>query len=230
MASEGTGKEAFSFSAYKFTFFLWKDLPRMKTLMLTVFRKNIVRKIHLYLQVSFESFSQLWWVGSDGKLRHAPWVRTLSWWDGSIPRMQNAWNNGLYLPAVYRDSQVPGNNPFAGFHCLKHCSSSLLSLFELLYVGLNSARVLLSQVVQGLVIGKLTSHCTEMTLLKLSVFIFAGVGLGMVRLSVKSSMMLFSNAVAQGPWDLAASSAPWNATTGFAGWSLGENQLPWASV
>ncbi|KAM4667305.1 solute carrier family 22 member 18 [Amazona ochrocephala] len=37
----------------------------------------------------------------------------------------------------------------------------------------------LQMVVQGLVIGKLTSHCTEMTLLKLSVFVFAGVGLGM---------------------------------------------------
>ncbi|NXD66810.1 S22AI protein, partial [Eolophus roseicapillus] len=37
----------------------------------------------------------------------------------------------------------------------------------------------LQMVVQGLVIGKLTSRCTEMTLLKLSVFVFAGVGLGM---------------------------------------------------
>ncbi|NXU02598.1 S22AI protein, partial [Buphagus erythrorhynchus] len=37
----------------------------------------------------------------------------------------------------------------------------------------------LQMVVQGLVVGKLASHCTEMTLLRLSVFIFAGVGLGM---------------------------------------------------
>ncbi|XP_065538864.1 solute carrier family 22 member 18 [Lathamus discolor] len=37
----------------------------------------------------------------------------------------------------------------------------------------------LQMVVQGLVIGKLTSRCTEMTLLKLSVFVFSGVGLGM---------------------------------------------------
>ncbi|XP_042691838.1 solute carrier family 22 member 18 isoform X2 [Centrocercus urophasianus] len=37
----------------------------------------------------------------------------------------------------------------------------------------------LQMVVQGLVIGKLTSLCTEQTLLKLSIFIFAGVGLGM---------------------------------------------------
>ncbi|XP_005149250.3 solute carrier family 22 member 18 [Melopsittacus undulatus] len=37
----------------------------------------------------------------------------------------------------------------------------------------------LQMVVQGLVIGKLTSRFTEMTLLKLSVFVFAGVGLGM---------------------------------------------------
>ncbi|NXG56940.1 S22AI protein, partial [Hemiprocne comata] len=37
----------------------------------------------------------------------------------------------------------------------------------------------LQMVVQGLVVGKLTNHCTERTLLRLSVFIFAGVGLGM---------------------------------------------------
>uniref|UniRef100_A0A8B9N4A0 Organic cation transporter-like protein 2 n=1 Tax=Accipiter nisus TaxID=211598 RepID=A0A8B9N4A0_9AVES len=37
----------------------------------------------------------------------------------------------------------------------------------------------LQMVVQGLVTGKLTNHCTERTLLRLSVFIFAGVGLGM---------------------------------------------------
>ncbi|NXM48415.1 S22AI protein, partial [Gymnorhina tibicen] len=37
----------------------------------------------------------------------------------------------------------------------------------------------LQMVVQGLIVGKLASHCTEMTLLRLSVFIFAGVGLGM---------------------------------------------------
>ncbi|XP_068800948.1 solute carrier family 22 member 18 isoform X1 [Struthio camelus] len=37
----------------------------------------------------------------------------------------------------------------------------------------------LQMVVQGLVIGKLTSLCTERTLLRLSVFVFAGVGLGM---------------------------------------------------
>ncbi|NXK94050.1 S22AI protein, partial [Formicarius rufipectus] len=34
-------------------------------------------------------------------------------------------------------------------------------------------------VVQGLVVGRLTNHCTEMTLLRLSVFVFASVGLGM---------------------------------------------------
>uniref|UniRef100_A0A8C2TIB5 Solute carrier family 22 member 18-like n=1 Tax=Coturnix japonica TaxID=93934 RepID=A0A8C2TIB5_COTJA len=34
-------------------------------------------------------------------------------------------------------------------------------------------------VVQGLVIGKLTSHCTEQTLLRFSILLFAGVGLGM---------------------------------------------------
>ncbi|NWV70386.1 S22AI protein, partial [Malurus elegans] len=38
---------------------------------------------------------------------------------------------------------------------------------------------ILQMVVQGLVVGKLASHCTEMTLLRLSVFVFAGVGLGM---------------------------------------------------
>ncbi|NXF82838.1 S22AI protein, partial [Sclerurus mexicanus] len=37
----------------------------------------------------------------------------------------------------------------------------------------------LQMIVQGLVVGKLTNHCTEMTLLRLSVFVFAGVGLGM---------------------------------------------------
>ncbi|NXK10980.1 S22AI protein, partial [Herpetotheres cachinnans] len=36
----------------------------------------------------------------------------------------------------------------------------------------------LQMVVQCLVIGKLTNHCMEMTLLRLSVFVFAGVGLG----------------------------------------------------
>lgn len=42
MAREGTGKEAFSSSAYKCTVFLWKDLPRMKTLVLILFHKNIM--------------------------------------------------------------------------------------------------------------------------------------------------------------------------------------------
>ncbi|NXJ20015.1 S22AI protein, partial [Dicrurus megarhynchus] len=37
----------------------------------------------------------------------------------------------------------------------------------------------LQMVVQGLVVGKLSSHYTEMTLLRLSIFVFAGVGLGM---------------------------------------------------
>ncbi|NXU45813.1 S22AI protein, partial [Drymodes brunneopygia] len=37
----------------------------------------------------------------------------------------------------------------------------------------------LQMVVQGLVVGKLASHCSEMTLLRLSVFVFAIVGLGM---------------------------------------------------
>ncbi|XP_032840855.2 solute carrier family 22 member 18 [Tyto alba] len=37
----------------------------------------------------------------------------------------------------------------------------------------------LQMVVQGLVIGKLTNHCTERTLLRLSIVVFAGVGLGM---------------------------------------------------
>ncbi|XP_068873037.1 solute carrier family 22 member 18 isoform X3 [Aphelocoma coerulescens] len=37
----------------------------------------------------------------------------------------------------------------------------------------------LQMVVQGLVVGKLARHCTEMTLLRLSVLVFAGVGLGM---------------------------------------------------
>ncbi|NXG79721.1 S22AI protein, partial [Baryphthengus martii] len=37
----------------------------------------------------------------------------------------------------------------------------------------------LQMVVQGLVVGKLTKHCTERTLLRFSVFIFAVVGLGM---------------------------------------------------
>ncbi|NXG26156.1 S22AI protein, partial [Grallaria varia] len=37
----------------------------------------------------------------------------------------------------------------------------------------------LQMVVQGLIVGKLANHCTEMTLLRLSVFVFAGVGLGM---------------------------------------------------
>ncbi|XP_009696636.1 PREDICTED: solute carrier family 22 member 18, partial [Cariama cristata] len=37
----------------------------------------------------------------------------------------------------------------------------------------------LQMVFQGLVLGKLTSHFTERTLLRLSVFVFAGVGLGM---------------------------------------------------
>ncbi|NXE07379.1 S22AI protein, partial [Lophotis ruficrista] len=37
----------------------------------------------------------------------------------------------------------------------------------------------LQMVVQGLVVGKLTNHCTERTLLRLSVFVFAGVGLGL---------------------------------------------------
>ncbi|NXD94849.1 S22AI protein, partial [Chaetorhynchus papuensis] len=37
----------------------------------------------------------------------------------------------------------------------------------------------LQMVVQGLIVGKLASYCTEMTLLRLSVLVFAGVGLGM---------------------------------------------------
>ncbi|NXV49650.1 S22AI protein, partial [Uria aalge] len=37
----------------------------------------------------------------------------------------------------------------------------------------------LQMVIQGLVVGKLTNHCTERTLLRLSIFVFAGVGLGM---------------------------------------------------
>lgn len=37
----------------------------------------------------------------------------------------------------------------------------------------------LQMVVQGLVVGKLTKRCSERTLLRLSVFVFAGVGLGM---------------------------------------------------
>ncbi|NXF86364.1 S22AI protein, partial [Eubucco bourcierii] len=37
----------------------------------------------------------------------------------------------------------------------------------------------LQMVVQGLIIGKLTKHCTERTLLRLSVFVFGVVGLGM---------------------------------------------------
>ncbi|NXH08363.1 S22AI protein, partial [Loxia leucoptera] len=37
----------------------------------------------------------------------------------------------------------------------------------------------LQMVVQGLVVGKLAGRCSEMTLLRLSVFVFAGVGLGM---------------------------------------------------
>ncbi|NXU72506.1 S22AI protein, partial [Oreotrochilus melanogaster] len=37
----------------------------------------------------------------------------------------------------------------------------------------------LQMVVQGLVVGKLTTHFTERTLLRLSVFVFAGVGLAM---------------------------------------------------
>ncbi|KAM6115467.1 solute carrier family 22 member 18 [Pterocles gutturalis] len=37
----------------------------------------------------------------------------------------------------------------------------------------------LQMVVQGLVIGRLTKYCTERTLLRLCVFVFAGVGLGM---------------------------------------------------
>ncbi|KFQ59104.1 Solute carrier family 22 member 18, partial [Pelecanus crispus] len=37
----------------------------------------------------------------------------------------------------------------------------------------------LQMVVQGVVVGKLTNHCTERTLLRLSIFVFAGVGLGM---------------------------------------------------
>lgn len=65
---------------------------------------------------------------------------------------------------------------------LEESSNSLLSLFKLLYyIELNGAYVFLCQVVQGLVVGKLSKHCTELTLLRLSVFVFAGVGLGMVR-------------------------------------------------
>uniref|UniRef100_A0A8B9QXD6 Solute carrier family 22 member 18 n=1 Tax=Anas platyrhynchos TaxID=8839 RepID=A0A8B9QXD6_ANAPL len=37
----------------------------------------------------------------------------------------------------------------------------------------------LQMVVQGLVVGKLSKHCTERTLLRLSILVFAGVGLGM---------------------------------------------------
>ncbi|NXI58878.1 S22AI protein, partial [Chloroceryle aenea] len=37
----------------------------------------------------------------------------------------------------------------------------------------------LQMVIQGLIIGKLTNHCTERTLLRLSIFVFAGVGVGM---------------------------------------------------
>ncbi|OWK56795.1 Solute carrier family 22 member 18, partial [Lonchura striata] len=44
---------------------------------------------------------------------------------------------------------------------------------------LNGAYVFLCQVVQGLLVEKLASHCSEMTLLRLSIFVFASVGLGM---------------------------------------------------
>ncbi|NWY58719.1 S22AI protein, partial [Chionis minor] len=37
----------------------------------------------------------------------------------------------------------------------------------------------LQMIIQGLVVGKLTKHCTDRTLLRLSIFVFAGVGLGM---------------------------------------------------
>nr|XP_031360922.1 solute carrier family 22 member 18 [Lonchura striata domestica] len=37
----------------------------------------------------------------------------------------------------------------------------------------------LQMVVQGLLVEKLASHCSEMTLLRLSIFVFASVGLGM---------------------------------------------------
>lgn len=81
---------------------------------------------------------------------------------------------------------------------MKHRDSSLLNLFKLLYIRLNVARLLLLQVVQGLLVGKLTNYCTERTLLRLSVFIFAGVGLGMVRLGIKSSTVSFNNTAARG--------------------------------
>lgn len=73
-----------------------------------------------------------------------------------------------------------GNNTFSLFCLLSELVSISISWID-------TAHALLPQVVQGLVIGKLTSHCTEQTLLRLGVLVFAGVGLGMVRLTEKSS-------------------------------------------
>lgn len=88
---------------------------------------------------------------------------------------------------------------------------------------INVACVLLPQVVQGLVVGKLSKHCTERTLLRLGVLVFAGVGLGMVRLGVKSSTVPFSNMAGRG---LAATTAAGSATAGSAGQGSGGTSSP----
>ncbi|NWS09479.1 S22AI protein, partial [Motacilla alba] len=63
----------------------------------------------------------------------------------------------------------------------------MFSIISMDFFGLEAAESgylmsyfgVLQMVVQGLVVGKLASRCSEMTLLRLGVFIFAGVGLGM---------------------------------------------------
>ncbi|NXT72521.1 S22AI protein, partial [Chaetops frenatus] len=63
----------------------------------------------------------------------------------------------------------------------------MFSIISMDFFGLEAAESgylmsyigVLQMVVQGLVVGKLARHCTEMTLLRLSVVVFASVGLGM---------------------------------------------------
>lgn len=99
----------------------------------------------------------------------------------------------LFLKKKKKGNGITHLRPFIS---IKHCDSPLLSLFKLLYIRFNVAHLLLFQVVQGLVVGKLTSRCTERTLLRLSVFAFAGVGLGMVRLDIKSPTVPLNNTAA----------------------------------
>uniref|UniRef100_A0A8C2TER8 Solute carrier family 22 member 18-like n=1 Tax=Coturnix japonica TaxID=93934 RepID=A0A8C2TER8_COTJA len=108
-----------------------------------------------------------------------------------LPAAAVAWVSlGAMLPCSAVPAQglapSPANPKLSYFLSPRKQGNDVFSLFyvlsELVSIHIrwtDSAHVFHPQVVQGLVIGKLTSHCTEQTLLRFSILLFAGVGLGM---------------------------------------------------